>query len=71
MKVQKIGPRFNKSPKLQLRSFPPEVILHLKKNEAEILAEMESKGGLTAEIIQSQRDYLKHVLGLIFQTKPT
>ena len=33
----------------------------LKKANDELLAEFEAKGGLTAEIIKSQRDYLRKV----------
>lgn len=44
---------------IQVKSFPSAVMAELKKANAELLAEFEAKGGLTAEIIRSQREYLK------------
>lgn len=48
-------------PNVQVKTFPKEVLDALKQANAELIAEFESKGGLTAEIIQSQREYLKKV----------
>ena len=45
-------------PNIQVKSFPAEVMAELKKANTALIAELEAKGGLTAEIIQSQRDYL-------------
>ena len=49
----------NEYPNVQVKTFPPAVLDALKKANNELIAEFESKGGLTAEIIQSQRDYLE------------
>lgn len=46
-------------PNVEVKSFPAPVMEALKQANAELLAEMEAKGGLTAEILKSQRDYLK------------
>lgn len=46
-------------PNIQVKSFPEPVMTALKKANTELLAEFEAKGGLTAEIIKSQRDYMK------------
>ncbi len=46
-------------PNVQLKTFPPVVMTALKKANNDLIQELESKGGLTAEIIQSQREYLK------------
>lgn len=46
-------------PNVQIKSFPPEVMAAIQKANDELIKEMEAKGGLTAEIIKSQRDYLK------------
>ena len=48
-------------PNIQIKSFSPDVMAALKKANDELLAEFEAKGGLTAEIIQSQRNYLSKV----------
>ena len=48
-------------PDVQIKSFPPEVMAALKQANDELITEMEAQGGLTAEIIQSQRDYLQKV----------
>ena len=45
-------------PNIQVKNFPKEVIEAIKKANNELLGELEAKGGITAEIIQSQRDYL-------------
>ena len=45
-------------PNVQVKTFPPEVLEALKVANDELIAEFESQGGLTAEIIQSQREYL-------------
>lgn len=47
-------------PNIEVKSFPAEVINELKKANEELLAELEAQGGLTAEIIQSQREYIKN-----------
>jgi TRAP-type mannitol/chloroaromatic compound transport system substrate-binding protein len=44
-------------PNVQVKTFPPEVMDALRNANNELLAEFEAKGGLTAEIIQSQREY--------------
>jgi TRAP-type mannitol/chloroaromatic compound transport system substrate-binding protein len=46
-------------PNIQVKSFPESVMTALKKANTELLADFEAKGGLTAEIIQSQREYMK------------
>lgn len=46
-------------PNIQVKSFPKPVMDALKTANDELLAEFEAKGGLTAEIIQSQREYMK------------
>ncbi len=46
-------------PNIQVKSFPPEVMSALTKANNDLLAEFEAKGGLTAEILKSQREYLK------------
>jgi TRAP-type mannitol/chloroaromatic compound transport system substrate-binding protein len=45
-------------PNIQVKSFPEPVMTALKKANGELIGELEAKGGLTAEIIQSQREYL-------------
>ena len=47
-------------PNVQIKSFPAEVMAALKQANTDLLAELEAQGGLTAEIIQSQRDYLQN-----------
>jgi TRAP-type mannitol/chloroaromatic compound transport system substrate-binding protein len=44
-------------PEVQVKTFPPAVMDALRNANSELLAEFEAKGGLTAEIIKSQRDY--------------
>jgi TRAP-type mannitol/chloroaromatic compound transport system substrate-binding protein len=44
-------------PDVKVKTFPPVVMDALRKANDELLAEFEAKGGLTAEIIKSQRDY--------------
>lgn len=44
-------------PNVQIKEFPPEVMKAMKKADDEIVAELYKKGGLTKEIIDSQRDY--------------
>ena len=44
-------------PDVQVKTFPPAVMDALRNANDELLAEFEAKGGLTAEIIKSQRDY--------------
>ena len=46
-------------PNVRLRTFPPSVMRALKRANAELIAELEQEGGLTARIIRSQREYLK------------
>ncbi|MFT6389016.1 MAG: TRAP-type mannitol/chloroaromatic compound transport system substrate-binding protein [Cellvibrionaceae bacterium] len=46
-------------PNIQVKSFSPEIMSAIAKANKELLAELEAKGGLTAEIIASQRDYVK------------
>lgn len=46
-------------PNIQVKSFNADIMKALKKSNDELLAEYEAKGGLTAEIIKSQRDFLK------------
>ncbi len=45
-------------PNVQVKNFPPEVMTALKKATKDLVSEFEAKGGLTAEIIKSQRDYM-------------
>jgi TRAP-type mannitol/chloroaromatic compound transport system substrate-binding protein len=45
-------------PNIQVKTFPKPVMDALKKANGELLAELEAEGGLTAEIIESQREYL-------------
>lgn len=45
-------------PNIQVKNFPPAVMAELKKANDDLLKEFEAQGGLTAEIIQSQRDYI-------------
>jgi TRAP-type mannitol/chloroaromatic compound transport system substrate-binding protein len=44
-------------PDVTVKTFPPVVMDALRKANDELLAEFEAKGGLTAEIIKSQREY--------------
>ena len=44
-------------PNIQVKSFPPAVMSALKAANSELLDELEVKGGLTAEIIQSIENY--------------
>lgn len=46
-------------PNIQVKDFPKPVLEAIKKANAELLEELEEKGGLTAEIIRSQREYLE------------
>jgi len=46
-------------PNIQVKSFPKPVMNALKAANAKLINELEAKGGLTAEIIQSQREYLQ------------
>ncbi len=46
-------------PNVQVKTFPPSVIADLKKANNSLLRDLESKGGVTAEIIKSQREYLE------------
>ena len=46
-------------PDIKIKTFPDEVMNQLKQANADLIAEFEAKGGLTAEIIQSQRNYLE------------
>lgn len=48
-------------PDVEVKSFPPTVMDALKKANAELIKEFEEKGGLTAEIIRSQREYMEKV----------
>ena len=46
-------------PAIQVKTFPAPVMDALKKANTDLIAELEAKGGLTAEIIQSQKAYLE------------
>jgi TRAP-type mannitol/chloroaromatic compound transport system substrate-binding protein len=46
-------------PDVEVKSFPPEVMSALKKANNELISDLEATGGLTAEIIKSQRDYME------------
>ncbi|MAF97071.1 MAG: ABC transporter substrate-binding protein [Micavibrio sp.] len=46
-------------PEVQVKTFPPEVMSALKTATEELVNEFEAKGGITAEIIKSQREYSK------------
>lgn len=48
-------------PNVKIKELPMPVLKAMKKSNDELIAEMEKKGGLTQEIIQSQRAYLKKV----------
>jgi TRAP-type mannitol/chloroaromatic compound transport system substrate-binding protein len=45
-------------PTIQVKSFPEPVMAALKQANDTLIAEFEAKGGLTAEIIESQRAYM-------------
>ncbi|MFT5421756.1 MAG: TRAP-type mannitol/chloroaromatic compound transport system substrate-binding protein [Candidatus Endobugula sp.] len=45
-------------PNIKIKSFPAPVMAALKAANTELIGELEAKGGLTAEIIKSQRDYM-------------
>jgi TRAP-type mannitol/chloroaromatic compound transport system substrate-binding protein len=45
-------------PNIQVKSFPAPVMAALKQSNDELIGELEAQGGLTAEIIQSQREYM-------------
>jgi len=45
-------------PNIKVKSFPAPVMAALKAANTELIGELEAKGGLTAEIIKSQRDYM-------------
>ncbi len=45
-------------PNIEVKSFPPEVMNALKKANTDLLDALEKKGGLTAEIIKSRREYM-------------
>ena len=44
-------------PNIKIKTFPADVMNALRKANKELVDELEAKGGLTAEIIQSQRKY--------------
>jgi len=46
-------------PNIKIKSFNSEIMGALKKANNELLADLEAKGGITAEIIQSQRAYME------------
>ncbi len=46
-------------PNVQIKTFPPAVMSAIADANNKKLAEFEAMGGVTAEIIQSQREYLK------------
>ncbi|MBD5770542.1 ABC transporter substrate-binding protein [Marinomonas sp. SM2066] len=48
-------------PNIEVKTFPPEVMSALRAANSELIGELEDQGGLTAEIIQSQREYLRKV----------
>jgi len=48
-------------PNIQIKTFPPAVMTALREANSELIGDLEEKGGLTAEIIQSQREYLRKV----------
>jgi TRAP-type mannitol/chloroaromatic compound transport system substrate-binding protein len=48
-------------PNIQIKSFPSEVMTALKKANTELLDDLAAKGGLTAELINSRRNYMKEV----------
>lgn len=50
-------------PDVKVKTFPAEVMSALSAANDKKLKEFEAKGGITAEIIQSQRDYLKDIRG--------
>jgi len=46
-------------PNIKVKDFPADVIAKLKQCNADLIAEEEKRGGLTAKILASQADYLK------------
>ncbi len=46
-------------PNIKVKEFPLPVLKEMKKANDELIAKLESKGGLTKEIIESQRNYMK------------
>lgn len=48
-------------PNVKVKEFPVPVLKAMKKANDELIAEYEAKGGITKEIIESQRAYLKKV----------
>ncbi|MGX9417669.1 TRAP transporter substrate-binding protein [Vibrio sp. WJH972] len=48
-------------PNIEIKTFPPEVMSTLRAANEKLVNQLEEKGGLTAEIIQSQRAYRKQV----------
>lgn len=49
----------NEYKNVQIKQFPPQVLKAMKKANDEIIADLEKKGGITKEIIDSQREYQK------------
>lgn len=52
--LEKIDSEFKN---IKIKKFPPSVLKAMKKAYDEIIADLEKKGGLTKEIIESQRNY--------------
>ena len=48
-------------PDIQVKTFPPEVMESLRAANKELVDKLEERGGLTAEIVKSQRDYRAQV----------
>lgn len=46
-------------PNIKVKEFPLPVLKAMKKANDELIGELEKRGGLTKEIIESQREYLK------------
>ncbi|WP_211665476.1 TRAP transporter substrate-binding protein [Leucothrix arctica] len=46
-------------PGIKIKTFPPEVMSALKEANKELISDLEEKGGLTAEIVESQREYMR------------
>jgi TRAP-type mannitol/chloroaromatic compound transport system substrate-binding protein len=46
-------------PNIKIKTFPPEVMSALKEANKELIGDLEAKGGLTAEIVESQREYMR------------
>ncbi|GAA0426409.1 TRAP transporter substrate-binding protein [Cocleimonas flava] len=51
----------NEFPNIKVKTFPPDVMAALREANKELVDKLEEQGGLTAEIIESQRKFKKQV----------